>query len=118
MKKTLLFIGLALFFDRCERIDTPRGTPDCIEDKIREIASEEVWNPPAKIYSYWYNGQTVYFIPQRCCDIPSVLMDSNCNAVCFPDGGIGGSGDGECPDFFDTRTNEKLIWEDTREYSR
>ncbi|MFT5791167.1 MAG: hypothetical protein ACI9LI_000499, partial [Saprospiraceae bacterium] len=25
-----------------------------------------------------------------------------------------GKGDGKCADFFDARTNEKLIWEDER----
>jgi hypothetical protein len=89
--------------------------PECLQAKIHEISSEDVWNPPAKIYSYAYNGQTVYFIPQHCCDIPSQLYDANCNLLCNPDGGFTAGGDGKCPDFFSTRTDEKLLWEDPRE---
>ena len=31
-----------------------------------------------------------------------------------PDGGITGRGDGKCTDFFQTRTDERLWWADTR----
>ena len=86
----------------------------CIEAMIESIKSEDVWNPPAEIWQYKYNGQTVYYIPPRCCDIPSILLDENCNTVCSPDGGLTGKGDGTCSDFFDKRTDEKLIWKDTR----
>ncbi len=44
----------------------------------------------------------------------STLYNENCNVICSPDGGLTGSGDGQCSDFFDTRTDEKLIWEDVR----
>jgi hypothetical protein len=88
--------------------------PECVKAKIHEISSEAMWNPPAKIYSYTYNGQTVYFIPQRCCDIPSQLFDADCNLLCNPDGGYSAGGDGKCADFFTTRTDEKLLWQDPR----
>ncbi|RLD84716.1 MAG: hypothetical protein DRJ10_00445 [Bacteroidetes bacterium] len=86
-----------------------------MERKIYDIAEGEVWNPPAKVYSYMYNGEIVYYFPSRCCDIPSILYDKNCNAICSPDGGITGDGNGQCSDFFNFRTNEKLIWDDIRE---
>lgn len=92
----------------------PRGIPECIQKKIISIAEHPVWNPPAKVYSYQYKGQTVYYFPPRCCDIPSLLYDENCNFICSPDGGLSGGGDGQCSDFSSTRTGEKLIWEDTR----
>lgn len=88
--------------------------PDCIQSQISTIENQEVWNPPAKVYKYQYKGQTVYYIPPRCCDFPSVLLDENCTAICSPDGGLTGDGDGLCSDFFDIRTNEELIWEDKR----
>ncbi len=109
-------ISLLLFLpDRCAKDEISNGTPACVQQKIDEISGEDVWNPPARIYRYFYNGKKVYFIPQRCCDIPSQLVDENCNAVCAPDGGISGQGDGACPDFFNTRTGEQLIWEDNRQ---
>jgi hypothetical protein len=118
MIKTLLVSGFFFMFPGCEKNSLPEGLPKgipvCVENKIIDIADKPVWNPPAKIYSYQFKGQTVYYFSSRCCDIPSMLYDENCNFICSPDGGLTGSGDGQCSDFFSLRTNEKLIWEDTR----
>jgi hypothetical protein len=98
----------------CQQADTPKGTPACINNTILDIQNEAVRNPPAKVWSYEYNGETVYYVSAFCCDIPSTLYDKNCNVICHPDGGFSGGGDGLCSDFFTTRSNEKLIWEDGR----
>lgn len=92
----------------------PDGVPACIRDEIRRMQSEPVANPPASVWQYEYEGALVYYIPPQCCDEPSKLLDENCNHICSPDGGLTGKGDGKCPSFFDTRTNEKLIWKDER----
>jgi len=89
-------------------------TNSCIQTMIDKIKSEPVRDPPAKVYQYSYNGATVYFIPQFCCDLPSVLLDANCQIICEPDGGFSGGGDGKCKDFFAKRTNELLVWTDPR----
>jgi hypothetical protein len=41
-------------------------------------------------------------------------MDESCSIICSPDGGFSGKGDGNCIDFFEKRTNGKLIWRDKR----
>lgn len=110
MKQVFMLIVFSTLFFDCEKVKSPY----CIDDKINEIRSGHIWNPPAKIYSYIYREQTVYYLPPRCCDIPSILYDENCNEICNPDGGFSGGGDGRCPDFFSSRTNGKLIWEDIR----
>lgn len=117
MKTTILVYGTLFLILGCDKYNLTNEyeIPLCIKSKIDEIAAGEVWNPPAKIYCYSYSGQTVYYFPSRCCDIPSLLYDEDCNVICSPDGGYTGEGDGQCPDFFDTRTNGELIWEDTRE---
>lgn len=114
MLKIFLLFGFSILIISCGKERLPKDTPQCIEDKINAIADGEVWNPPAIIYSYTYNEKTVYYFPPRCCDIPSTLYDDNCNIICSPDGGITGNGDGQCSDFFTTRTDEKLIWKDGR----
>jgi hypothetical protein len=73
-----------------------------------------VGNPPLSIWRYEYNRQSVYFVPAHCCDIASVVYDSTGTVFCSPDGGITGKGDGKCPDFFEQRTGEQLIWQDAR----
>src|SRR5690606_36486128 len=89
--------------------------PQWLTALIQELKQEAPANPPAKIYRYTYNNQEVYYLTGRCCDIPSKLFDKDGNQLCQPDGGITGRGDGRCPDFFEKRQNETIIWEDTRE---
>jgi len=110
-----LFIGLVVTaFSGCKVLNVPTDTPLCIKLKIREIQLEKVRNPAASVWRYEYNGQTVYYIPPYCCDIPSQLLDVNCIQICSPDGGLTGAGDGKCTDFFSKRINGKLIWQDDR----
>ncbi|WP_338870996.1 hypothetical protein WBJ53_24235 [Spirosoma sp. SC4-14] len=115
MKATICLISLGMsLLVGCQTEPVLSGTPQCIKDWITQIKNESVWSPPASIYRYSYQGKTVYYIPQHCCDIPSILMDENCTIICSPDGGIDGGGDGKCADFFAERKNEKLVWQDTR----
>jgi hypothetical protein len=111
-----LLITVMLLFSMasCEEVDVPKGTPNCIKEKIKQIEKESVRNPPAKVWQYEYQGQTVYYIPPYCCDMYGELYDEQCGLICHPDGGFTGNGDGGCSDFFTARTNEKLIWQDPR----
>ena len=115
VKTKVTLFSILLLFSACNK-ENSNKIPVCIKEMIEGIKSENVWNPPAEIWRYKYNGQTVYYILPRCCDIPSILLDENCNTVCSPDGGITGRGDGSCSDFFDRRSDEKLIWKDKRSY--
>ncbi len=112
MKNIILL--LSVFLVNATGCKSKSETPTCIQEKIIEISSAEISNPPAKIYQVKYNDVTVYYVTSKCCDIPSALYDANCNKICSPDGGFTGKDDGKCTDFFDARTNEKLIWEDER----
>ena len=95
---------------------TPPPLSTWLTDLIQKLENEPVANPPASISQYEYKGQTVYFLPQRCCDIPSTLYDADGNIIGHPDGGITGQGDGRVPDFFEERSNERIVWEDERDY--
>ena len=81
---------------------------------IAQLEAEPVANPPALIARYDYKGQSVYFLPQRCCDQMSVLYRADGAVMCHPDGGITGAGDGRCPDFFAQRRHEHIVWRDAR----
>lgn len=114
----LISVAITVFsiISSCEKPEVPRDTPDCIKQKIAEIKSAPVRNPPAQVWKANYEGKVVYYISPYCCDIYGQLYDQNCNLICHPDGGIAGSGDGQCPDFFNTRTNAVIIWKDSRTY--
>lgn len=91
--------------------ELPADAPDCLSDVIQGIQSGPVRNPPASLWRYEYDGETVYYIPPYCCDFPSTLLDSNCNFICSPDGGFSGQGDGQCTG---TLENGVQLWKDLR----
>ena len=97
---------LTLFLTRLTGCDKNEASvvPACVREVSNQIESETVSNPPRSVWQYLYKGKLVYYIPSICCDIPSRLLDEDCNLICNPDGGFTGSGDGQCTDFFTTRT--------------
>ena len=120
--KTILLLSVAMtLFPGCEKKNTDPSIPNtdlsipaCIQIKIKDFKSKPKRNPPASIIQYSYKGQTVYYITSDCCDKYNQLLDSNCSLICSPDGGFTGEGDGKCTDFRSKKTNEKLIWKDSR----
>lgn len=88
--------------------------PVCVKVLIEKMKSEAVTNPPRKIYSYKYLGKKVFYMPAICCDQFSDLYNDSCRLMGHPDGGFTGNGDGKIKDFKTTKSEEKLLWEDTR----
>ena len=87
--------------------------PVCVKVLIEKMKSEVVTNPPRKIYSYIYLGKKVFYVPAFCCNTFSDLYNDSCRLMGHPDGGITGTGDGKIKDF-NTATEEKLLWADSR----
>ena len=98
----------------CGSLTAQRQTSSCIQEKIASFKKQPVANPPIGVYQYSYNCNLVYYVSAPCCDQYTTLYDENCNIICRPGGGITGKGDGKCPDFFEKRINEKVIWQDDR----
>ena len=92
----------------------PADAPRWLVDRIRELERAPVANPPASVVRYTYKGRTAYYLPPRCCDVPSDVYDADGRLLCHPEGGITGTGDGRCPDFLAARTDEHLVWRDRR----
>ncbi len=88
--------------------------PAWLTTLIQQSEAEPVANPPAFIARYDYNGETVYFVPPRCCDVMAVVYRGDGSIACHPSGGFSGRGDGRCADFLAARRNERIIWRDTR----
>ena len=104
-----------LGFEQTAEVVVPApGIPGWLTDLVQRLESEPVASPPASITQYEFKGQTVYFLPQRCCDIFSNLYDADGNMIGHPDGGFAGQGDGRVPDFFEERNNQRVIWQDRR----
>ncbi|OGN95331.1 MAG: hypothetical protein A2Z71_03770 [Chloroflexi bacterium RBG_13_50_21] len=109
----LLIATLSFLLAGCSQ-STHARNPAWVDRLIEQYKSEPVGNPPLSIWRYDYNDHDVYFVPAHCCDIASTLYDVDGNILCSPDGGFTGTGDERCPDFFTQRTNEQLIWQDSR----
>ncbi len=88
--------------------------PTWLKDLIKQEESKSTANPPASISRCTYKNQTVYYLPARCCDIPSVVYNDKGDILCSPDGGLTGRGDGKCTDFLNTRKDCIAVWKDTR----
>jgi uncharacterized protein DUF6970 len=93
---------------------SPTPLPAAAATLIRQLESQPKANPPAYVASYEYQGEVVYYVPPRCCDIFGDLYDAAGQLICHPDGGLAGHGDGRCPDFPGQRRNETIIWRDRR----
>jgi len=113
LKYLLALITVIILLTSCAG-GASTGNPAWVDKLIKQFEKDPVGNPPLSIWQYEYNGQVVYFVPAHCCDIASIVYDAQGNVLCNPDGGITGKGDGRCPDFFDQRSNEQLIWKDSR----
>ena len=92
----------------------PAAQPPWLSDLIRQLESQPVANPPAYIARSVYRNQIVYYLPARCCDISSTLYDVDGKILCHPDGGFVGQGDGRCSSFLAERSNEQIVWRDSR----
>ena len=88
--------------------------PVCVKVLIEKMKSESVTNPPGKIYSFKYLGKKVFYVPAVCCDNFSDLYNGSCRIIGHPDGGFTGKGDGKFNDFETAKSDQKLLWEDTR----
>jgi len=108
MKKILVILLLPFIFS-CEK-DCIRELPSCVENWIDTVKKDATASAPAEVNEYRYQGKTVYLLTAECCDQYNKLYDSDCNYLCAPSGGIGGGGDGECPNFFQEAEFVRLVW--------
>jgi hypothetical protein len=117
LRRALLIVSIVVLSDGCRNpaAPEPAGTsPAWLTAVKQQLETQPVASPPAFIAQYEYKGDTVYFVPQRCCDVTSVVYRSDGAVMCRPDGGFAGTGDGRCPDFLAERRNEHIIWRDPR----
>lgn len=109
-KITAGLLLFALIIASCKKDDMDKALSACIDEQIMKIENNEIENPPRIIWEWKVDGKTYYYYTAECCDQFNYLFDNNCNMICAPDGGIAGTGHGECPEFIG-EVEETLIWE-------
>jgi hypothetical protein len=96
----------------CAAAAPPSSLPVWLQTKIVQLEQFPVGQAPREIVRTTYSGRTVYFVPPRCCDIPSELYEESGALICYPNGGFAG-GDGRCPSF-SLPPNSVTVWRDAR----
>ncbi len=91
-----IFILPILFFTSCEKHSIKKN---CFESM----------GCAQRAYSYQKDGETVYLIERTICDdVPSIVVDKNCEEICTLSGTWNSS---TCGNYFETATDKKLVWE-------
>lgn len=93
LNKRLIFVLLILSF--AAHAQNEANAPLWLKNKIDFYQKS---HPKINFQVTEYNGKVAYYIPTRCCDIPSELYDVDGHIICYPDSGFAG-GDGRCPSF-------------------
>jgi hypothetical protein len=97
------------------KLDT---TVPWLQVKIWEYQNQSVTYPPRKVIKTTFEGKVVFYVPERCCDIPSELYAEDGALICYPGGGF--AVDLKCPmfkiEYLDNIKNKKtsIVWEDKR----
>lgn len=104
-------VAIISLFAGCTKLDLPITVPNCVEQDIKRFERQDGGFGNAIAVSQWQvDGKIYYYYQLDCCDQYNYLYDEECNLVCAPDGGFGGTGDGNCPEFVGDITSV-LVWE-------
>ncbi|MEM6348362.1 MAG: hypothetical protein AAF927_31060 [Bacteroidota bacterium] len=110
MKKSLLcsLCIMGLVFSACEQEQLRPNLPDCIANRIPDLAEEgnRIMVPIEieSVYSYKHNLKTYYELDYRVRGPFSEIFDKDCEYVCSPNSST------DCPDWVDIE-DRKLIWQ-------
>lgn len=92
MKKITFFLVIIVaVFAGCNKLNIEKGTPTCVEEKIKEFDKSSTCNN-ATVKEYTFQGNTVYtFEPGTCgADMTTEVINSDCNSLGYL-GGIAGN---------------------------
>jgi hypothetical protein len=87
----------------------PRAeVPECLSDLVDGILKD---SRPAS-YVLRYPGEIVnaFYYNTKLTEDYNYVLSLGCVIQCAPDGGPEGSGDGNCPDYFNEHTEAEIVW--------
>ncbi len=65
----------------CKKHAASDKVPACILNRVSALEADSI--KADSVIEYSFNGRQVYvFNVSQCCDIPSVVTDIDCNAIC------------------------------------
>lgn len=93
---------------------TPDPDPDTELVTSDSVPCPDAWGGefgPLQVDSYDWQGQIVLVSQPDCCDMFVEVRDAaTCDLLCAPEGGFSGTGDGNCPDFYDESEFLRTEW--------
>ena len=91
--KILLFLGLIISAYSCKKFDIAEGTPECVEQLIKDFNSETDCIAGVDVRKYEFQGGDVYLFNASDCSVETgnEVYDSECNSLGF----VGGSDDNQ-----------------------
>jgi hypothetical protein len=104
---SILLFSLTLFTSGCEKI---QECPDCIRDKVRKFAKQEVCND-SSVEEFLFQGEYVYVFSDGTCgaDMGAAVYNENCEYMGFL-GGFAGNLDINGVRFQDFAVLQRVIW--------
>ncbi len=107
MKFLLFFTPVLFLLMSCKK---HQAGNTCVQENIKQ--AKYPGSCIDKIEQYTYHGQAVYYFAagQSCADGQSRLIDANCSELCRR-GGISGETGASCPDFPDSASFVRIVWE-------
>lgn len=114
----VIAFGILLNAEACKKMSVDSISADFVKNKITELESKPVYNPPASIWKWEYQDSTYFYVTADCCDQFNELYNTSGQLICHPDGGFTGRGDGKCQVDFSsldsTQLKKTLVWRDNR----
>lgn len=95
-----------------ENPETKDSLPACVRHMINERKKDIPPELPQSITAYSYEGKTVYYFKEGCCDQFNPVYDDSCHLLGAPDGGFTGRGDGKLPEFFNKAKMIGVVWKE------
>lgn len=91
MKKIFFLLIINIITFSCNKSDTDKNTPSCLDNKISAFKSSSTCND-ANVKQYTFQNKTVYVFDNGTCgaDMASEVIDFNCNSLGYL-GGISGN---------------------------
>lgn len=106
-----ILIAVIICNPGCHGIDLPEGTPDCLNEKIKDFKKEKSCDDK-RVDEYTFQGMTVFLFGRNCCcDFASDVLDNECNVLGYL-GGIAGMTDINGANFYQNSTYVRAIWEE------
>ena len=101
-KGLFVVILTVISFSSCQKLAIEDGTPDWIENSIKDFDKSQSCKDGVNVEKYTFQGETVYvFNPGNCgADMTSNVLDSECNSIGYL-GGIAGNTEINGEDFSD-----------------